>query len=224
MEAIVLSPLRSQLSASCLCPPRNYSRASVQHAQFLKLPSSHHGGAWFGSSKSSCVIRKLRWSHEQEGSYGGGGGACRCSASADSTFYSVLGVDKGTSLLEIKAAYRQMARKYHPDVCPVSLRDECTQKFLEVQNAYEVLSDPELKADYDYHLLHPLFAKAFEMGVGDSRGRPPRRARGNNGVSEAWKMRWEAQLTQLTRLRDRDTRGPVEKTWGERMRQAQGTR
>ncbi|MCO5614271.1 hypothetical protein L7F22_068549 [Adiantum nelumboides] len=51
---------------------------------------------------------------------------------------------------DIKQAYRQLARKYHPDVCPSHQAEESTRRFIEIQQAYETLSDPRLRAIYDH--------------------------------------------------------------------------
>jgi len=64
-------------------------------------------------------------------------------------YYEVLGVSRGASPEEIKKAYRQLARKYHPDVNPGDKQAE--EKFKEVQEAYEVLSNPETRARYDQY-------------------------------------------------------------------------
>ena len=63
-------------------------------------------------------------------------------------FYKVLGVNQKANPEKIKRAYRQAAKCYHPDVPP---RNE--EKFREVQEAYEPLSDPEKKAVYDREVL-----------------------------------------------------------------------
>ena len=62
-------------------------------------------------------------------------------------YYEVLGVDKNASEDEIKRAYKKMARKYHPDLNPDN--KEAEEKFKEVNEAYEVLSDSDKKARYD---------------------------------------------------------------------------
>jgi len=62
-------------------------------------------------------------------------------------YYKVLGVDRGATEKEIKKAYRRLARKHHPDVNPGDASAE--EKFKEVSQAYEVLSDPEKRKKYD---------------------------------------------------------------------------
>jgi molecular chaperone DnaJ len=58
----------------------------------------------------------------------------------------VLGLAKGASEAEIKKAYRSLAKKYHPDV---NKEADAEAKFKEINEAYEVLSDPQKKATYD---------------------------------------------------------------------------
>jgi molecular chaperone DnaJ len=62
-------------------------------------------------------------------------------------YYEVLGLQKGAAESEIKKAFRQMAKKYHPDLHPGD--KEAEAKFKEVNEAYEVLSDADKKARYD---------------------------------------------------------------------------
>ena len=61
-------------------------------------------------------------------------------------YYDVLGVSKTATNDEIRKAYRQLAKKYHPDV---STEENAEEKFKEVQEAYDVLSDEQKKASYD---------------------------------------------------------------------------
>jgi DnaJ-class molecular chaperone len=61
-------------------------------------------------------------------------------------YYKILGVDRKAGDKTIKSAYRRLARKYHPDVAKTK---DATERFKEVSEAYEVLSDPEKRRRYD---------------------------------------------------------------------------
>jgi curved DNA-binding protein len=61
-------------------------------------------------------------------------------------YYKLMGVERGAKAEDIKRAYRRLARKYHPDV---SKEPNAEAKFKELQEAYEVLKDPEKRAAYD---------------------------------------------------------------------------
>ena len=62
-------------------------------------------------------------------------------------YYEVLGVGKDATEKDIKLAYRRLARQLHPDVNKTD--PKAKEKFIEVQEAYEVLSDPDKRSNYD---------------------------------------------------------------------------
>ena len=66
--------------------------------------------------------------------------------SAKRDYYEVLGIQKGASEEDIKKSYRALAKKYHPDV---SKEANAEEKFKEVQEAYDVLSDKQKRSQYD---------------------------------------------------------------------------
>jgi molecular chaperone DnaJ len=82
----------------------------------------------------------------------------------DRDYYSILGVDRSASDADVKKAFRRLAQKWHPDV---NTEAEAQERFKEVNEAYQVLSDPQRRQRYD------LFGKAglgadggFETGFG----------------------------------------------------------
>jgi DnaJ-class molecular chaperone len=64
-------------------------------------------------------------------------------------YYVVLGVNRGASLNKIKKAYRTVIKKYHPDITRTK---ESTARFLEIKEAYEILSDEAKRKRYDGEL------------------------------------------------------------------------
>lgn len=69
-------------------------------------------------------------------------------SSGNTDFYQVLGVSRDASAKEIKSAYRKLAKQYHPDANPDT---DTTEKFQEINRAYEVLNNPDLKKKYDMY-------------------------------------------------------------------------
>ncbi|KAF2299969.1 hypothetical protein P3X46_006468 [Hevea brasiliensis] len=128
---------------------------------------------------------------------------------ADMSFYELLGITESGTLIEIKQAYKQLARKYHPDVSPPDQVEEYTQRFIQVQEAYETLSDPRRRALYDRDMARGLHL-AFSA----------RRRYQNDeelGVRGKWKNRWEDQLSELKRRSmNKDAEGNM--SWAARMR------
>ena len=77
-------------------------------------------------------------------------------------YYEVLGVAKDASDADLKKAYRQLAKKYHPDVNP---SEEAAEKFKEASEAYSILSDPDKRRQYD-QFGHAAFANGGAGGFG----------------------------------------------------------
>ena len=75
-------------------------------------------------------------------------------------YYKILGLSKDATEKEIKAAYRKLARKYHPDLNPGD--KEAELKFKQINEANEVLSDPENRKKYDQYGKDWKHAEEFE--------------------------------------------------------------
>lgn len=75
-------------------------------------------------------------------------------------YYKILGLEKSASQEEVKKAYKKLARKYHPDLNPND--PEAHHKFQEINEANEVLSDPEKRKKYDQYGEHWKHADEFE--------------------------------------------------------------
>ena len=116
-------------------------------------------------------------------------------------YYEVLGISKGASEEEIKKAFRKLAKKYHPDV---NKEADAEEKFKEINEAYEVLSDPQKRATYDqfgfagmdgaqagfggqgfggagFDDLNDIFSRFFDGGMGGMGGFGSSRSARNNG-------------------------------------------
>ncbi|CAA7405042.1 unnamed protein product [Spirodela intermedia] len=132
------------------------------------------------------------------------------------SFYELLGIPQGGSVAEIKRAYKEMARRYHPDVCPNPDRtEEYTRLFIVVQEAYETLSDPGRRARYDRDLAH-----GFHLNF--SARRRSYRYSGDEVMEEKsqWRNQWQDQLEGLKR-RSMSRHPRKDFSWGARMRRQQ---
>ncbi|KAJ4846041.1 hypothetical protein Tsubulata_002558 [Turnera subulata] len=141
-----------------------------------------------------------------------GRAATIAAATAEMSFYELLGIPESGTLPEIKQAYKQLARKYHPDVSPPGRVEEYTERFIRVQEAYETLSDPRRRALYDRDM-----AKGLHLAFSARR-----RYQSQNDVEmEAkteWKNRWQSQLSELRR-RSASKEASGNLSWAARMRQ-----
>lgn len=78
--------------------------------------------------------------------------AALVAARKPASFYEVLRVKQTASSVEIKAAYRSLAKRYHPDAAPSAAAESDGRDFILIHNAYETLSDPTARALYDLSL------------------------------------------------------------------------
>ena len=79
-------------------------------------------------------------------------------------YYAILGLSKNATEKDIKQAYRKLARKYHPDVNPGDKSAEA--RFKEMNQAHEVLSDPEKRKKYDQFGENWQYADQFPRAGG----------------------------------------------------------
>jgi len=120
-------------------------------------------------------------------------------------YYDVLGVARDATPDEIKRAYRALARRHHPDVADDKAAAE--QRFKEINEAYEVLSDPRKRAEYDrfgtvggnggagpfadFGFAQSGFGEIFDMFFGEMRGAHARRA----GPQRGSDLRYDLEIT-----------------------------
>ncbi|KEH31240.1 putative DnaJ domain-containing protein [Medicago truncatula] len=120
-----------------------------------------------------------------------------------SNFYKMLSVNpKSATMEDIKRAYRSMALQYHPDVChDPSMKEESTKIFVRLNAAYETLSNPMLREQYD-----------SELGLRNN-------MMNNNNIvnEEIWRSRWQEQVVELKKRSNRrmEQRG---RSWGSTSR------
>jgi len=122
------------------------------------------------------------------------------------SFYDLLGIPESGSLMDIKRAYKQLARKYHPDVSPPDRVKEYTKRFIQVQEAYETLSDPSRRIMYDRDMARGIHL-AFNA----------RKCYNHSDQVSEQKGEWKSQLSGLQRRSD--SKDAAENmSWAARMR------
>jgi len=117
----------------------------------------------------------------------------------EDNLYKVLSLSpKSATTDDIKKAYRSMALRYHPDVCQdCSKKEESTRMFVQLNAAYQTLSNPRLRAEYDCELG----LRSEKISVGD----------------ETWRYIWQNQLAELKR-RSHIRMAQNQGSWGSRIR------
>ncbi|MFS7888556.1 putative DnaJ domain, Chaperone J-domain superfamily [Helianthus anomalus] len=128
------------------------------------------------------------------------------SAPEKETMYDLLGISENVTLSEIKQAYKKMALKYHPDVSPPDRVEEYTVRFIQVQEAYETLSDPEARFMYD-----SCKANGFAFS-----GKKETRFDTRPDDKNRWKETWVEQISELQRRGTQSTDRGM--SWAARIR------
>jgi len=101
-------------------------------------------------------------------------------------YYKTLGISKSATESDIKKAYRKLARKYHPDLNPND--KEAEQKFKQINEANEVLSNAENRKKYDEYGEHWQHAEEYE------------KAKNKNNIKEVLKMLMEVILKRVSQI------------------------
>jgi DnaJ-class molecular chaperone len=115
---------------------------------------------------------------------------------AEKNHYATLGLDRRCTLAQIRAAYRALAKQHHPDLNPHS--PAAIERTQELNAAQEILSDPDLRADYDRELDAPKKSAV-----------PPRAAKIQRNLSQDVNLRLEEFLRGATReIRINDPTNP----------------
>lgn len=99
-------------------------------------------------------------------------------ATTSRDYYTILGIQRGASTDDIKKAYRRLARQYHPDLHSGGRKTEMEKKFKELNEANEVLSDPEKRKKYDQYGANWEQAEAHERARQEAQAQARTRAGG----------------------------------------------
>eukprot|EP01018_Ginkgo_biloba_P038695 Gb_15815 [translate_table: standard] len=234
MDCKTIAAFPKQLFLHCPSPGHAYSSHNVECHIFpsksppprvrvsLEMNLKEWQGLSTAKSPSSgtpfpCPLKPGDFRSNQPGLNATARASASASASASAyafsapTLYDFLSVSPDASMSEIKTAYRRMARQYHPDVCPPADIEKCTKMFVNVQEAYETLSDPLLRDDYNYRLKNNIAENGAFFG----------REKQRKGVRRdiwEWRFEWKAQLEELKRRSNSSKLSCASGTWGSRMR------
>nr|XP_043634371.1 chaperone protein dnaJ 20, chloroplastic-like [Erigeron canadensis] len=190
---------QSLISRIPTSPPPSPSFNIASKTNF-KFPSSFTSPKPTGSFKPFTVVSAVK--------EGGTTAVSEIVKEDVSSFYDLLGISETVSSMEIKQAYKQLARKYHPDVCPPDRVEEYTQRFIRVQEAYETLSDPNRRALYD---------KDMAMGIHFGFNSRSHLSSDEQMVKSEWRNHWQSQLSEL-RKRSMYKESGKNASWAARMR------
>ncbi|XP_068636796.1 uncharacterized protein [Aristolochia californica] len=148
-SVLLYSPL--SIMALALSSISHLPSVSVPQASEFQSPKLSSTGTAFynGGSRVFVASYASNWkTKKKKKSLAEGYDYFRNVVTAAADYYATLGVPKSASSKEIKAAYRRLARQYHPDV---NKEPGATEKFKEISSAYEVLSDDKKRSLYDQY-------------------------------------------------------------------------
>ncbi|XP_042409903.1 chaperone protein dnaJ 20, chloroplastic-like [Zingiber officinale] len=133
--------------------------------------------------------------------------------------YDLLSVSHTAGTDEIRSAYRRLALLWHPDACRSAGEERrYAERFMEAREAYEVLSDPVRRRNYDLSLSGDRWAAAVGAAPAFREGRARRQDAGVTAFGN-----WDLQLDGLRR-RSAVAETGEEETWGSRLRRARAAR
>ena len=132
-------------------------------------------------------------------------------------YYEILEIERTSTEKEIKSAYRKLAKKWHPDTTKLD-KKYAAEKFKEVTNAYNVLSDAEARKKYDYNLNYEARLREESRRREQARQEAERR-RQEQARQEAERRRQEQARQEAERRRQEQARQEAERRYQEQARQ-----
>ena len=132
-------------------------------------------------------------------------------------YYEILEIERTSTEKEIKSAYRKLAKKWHPDTTKLD-KKYAAEKFKEVTNAYNVLSDAEARKKYDYNLNYEARLREESRRREQARQEAERRRQGQ-ARQEAERRRQEQARQEAERRYQEQARQEAERRYQEQARQ-----